>query len=79
MLFEECGADLAQLRQRRRPLCRACLDWSERRHHLAGALGQWILADILAREWARKGLDSRIVRFSARGLERFRKHYLLAD
>ncbi|HEX6911604.1 MAG TPA: helix-turn-helix transcriptional regulator, partial [Longimicrobium sp.] len=33
------GIDLAPLRARRRRLCRACLDWSERRAHLAGGLG----------------------------------------
>lgn len=76
--FRARGADIDQLRRCRRPMCRSCLDWSERRHHLAGALGQWLLDDILSRGWARKDLDSRIVRFSASGLARFRNHYLLA-
>ena len=39
---------------RRRPLCRACLDWSERRHHLAGALGAAFLARIEQLGWARR-------------------------
>lgn len=37
------GLDLSALRAKRRPLCRACLDWSERRTHLAGALGAALL------------------------------------
>ncbi|BDY05529.1 winged helix-turn-helix domain-containing protein [Ferrimonas sp. YFM] len=59
----------------RRPLCRSCLDWSERRNHLAGRLGQWVLDDLLERGWASRDLDSRILRFSDRGLAKFRHRY----
>ena len=37
--FEAVGIDTKQLSAGRRPMCRACLDWSVRRSHLAGALG----------------------------------------
>src|SRR5215510_11538366 len=37
--FAEFGIDVEALAHRRRVLCRTCLDWSVRRHHLAGALG----------------------------------------
>jgi hypothetical protein len=50
----------------RRPLCRTCLDWSERRNHLAGALGAAILEHVLARGWATRG-PGRVVAFSAAG------------
>jgi DNA-binding transcriptional ArsR family regulator len=33
------AADVSRLERRTRPLVRACLDWSERRYHLAGSLG----------------------------------------
>ncbi len=42
------GIDLATLRSSRRKLCRPCLDWSERRMHLAGALGAALLDHMLA-------------------------------
>jgi DNA-binding transcriptional ArsR family regulator len=42
------GIDVAALRGRRRPLCRSCLDWSERRFHLAGGLGAALLERLLA-------------------------------
>jgi DNA-binding transcriptional ArsR family regulator len=42
--FAAIGVDIAALRRARRPLTRACLDWSERRPHLAGALGAALLA-----------------------------------
>lgn len=59
----------------RRPVCRACLDWSVRRSHLAGALGQALLDGIYARAWARRVPDSRIVVFSAPGQAAFEKMF----
>lgn len=55
-----------------RPTCRACLDWSERRSHLAGELGSWLLEQVLHHGWATRDPDSRIVVFSARGERQFR-------
>lgn len=50
----------------RRPECRICLDWSERRNHLAGALGAAILQHLLAQGWAKRG-PGRVVAFDAAG------------
>ena len=50
--FAALGLDLAGLSKGRRPLCRACLDWSERRAHLGGALGAAILRHMLEAGWA---------------------------
>jgi DNA-binding transcriptional ArsR family regulator len=60
----------------RRPVCKACLDWSVRRSHLAGALGQVLLDGIYARAWARRVPDSRVVVFSAAGLAAFETTFL---
>ncbi len=73
--FIDIGVDLEQLSKQRRPLCKACLDWSERRSHLAGTLGQWILNDLFRRKWAKKDMDSRVILFSENGLRQFRKLY----
>jgi len=51
----------------RRPLCRHCLDWSERRHHLAGALGTALLDRFQQLGWARRVPQSRVLAFSADG------------
>jgi len=71
--FGELGIDLAALRDRRRPLCRSCLDWTERRHHLAGALGAALLTEVTARRWARRDRVSRALHFSALGEAALRK------
>jgi DNA-binding transcriptional ArsR family regulator len=56
------GLDLAELESRRRCFCRLCLDWSERRHHLAGSLGAAIASRCFALGWIERGkLDRSIV------------------
>lgn len=65
------GVDVGTLKARRRPLCRSCLDWSERRHHLAGSVGAALLDLVLARGWATREPHSRAVLFKAPGLASF--------
>jgi len=65
--FIRLGVDLDALTRSRRPLCKSCLDWSERRTHLAGGLGQWMLDDLLKRGWGQPVPNSRIVRITASG------------
>ncbi|MER8752158.1 winged helix-turn-helix domain-containing protein [Mesorhizobium sp. M1050] len=60
----------------RRPVCRACLDWSVRRSHLAGTLGAAILDKILLEKWARREKDSRAVIFSPPGKQAFERVFL---
>jgi DNA-binding transcriptional ArsR family regulator len=65
--FARNGIDLDPLERSRRALCRPCLDWSERRSHLGGALGGAIFDWIVAQGWAVREKRTRIVRFSATG------------
>ena len=55
----------------RRPLCRTCLDWSERRPHLAGRLGAALLTCSLERGWIVRIPDSRAVTITDAGSEGF--------
>ena len=65
------GIDVTLLEKSRRPLCRTCIDWSERRNHLGGSVGAAILAYALQQGWAVREGRTRIVRFSAKGEQRF--------
>ena len=65
--FAHHGIDLDALERGRRPLCRPCLDWSERRSHLGGALGGAVLDWVVAQGWAVREARSRVVRFSTAG------------
>jgi DNA-binding transcriptional ArsR family regulator len=67
------------LRASRRPLCKACLDWSERRSHLAGALGKALLDRIYDLGWARRVDGGRTVAFTAPGLAAFERTFGLRD
>jgi hypothetical protein len=57
----------------RRPVCKACLDWSERRHHLAGTLGAALMTRFTELKWAARDATpgSRVVNFSRNGEKRF--------
>src|SRR5207237_346581 len=69
------GIDVEALVSRRRPLCRACLDWSVRRHHLAGALGAALLDRCFELGWARRAKGSRVVNFSPSGEQALRERF----
>jgi hypothetical protein len=57
--FQALGVDVDAARALRRNLVTACLDWSERRPHLGGALGAGLLKTALKRRWVTQELDSR--------------------
>jgi hypothetical protein len=58
---------LAPVAAGRRPLARGCLDWTERREHLAGAGGAAICAHLLARGWVTRVGSGRAVRVTPAG------------
>lgn len=66
-ILGEIGLDAAALDGKRRALCRTCLDWSERRHHLAGVVGDALLVRFEELGWARRAGDSRVMAFSPAG------------
>lgn len=72
LLAAGIGVDLAALASTRRPLCRTCLDWSERRHHLAGALGSALMARYQQLGWASREKDTRVMAFTIAGEQALR-------
>jgi len=74
---EEFGLETRILAQGRRTLCRACLDWSARRHHLAGAVGAALLDRCFERGWARRAKGSRVVNFTPAGEKSLREQFRL--
>lgn len=73
MELRALGVDVAALHGARRPLSRPCLDWSERRDHLAGALGSALLTALLDRAWLARSDGTRAVRLTLRGREGLRR------
>ncbi len=65
--FGELGVELAALRAKRRSFARSCLDWSERRPHLAGALGAGLAERLLELGWIRRAPVGRAVTLTPAG------------
>jgi DNA-binding transcriptional ArsR family regulator len=69
--FTGFGVDVEALRASRRVFCKPCLDWSERRPHLAGSLGAGLARRLFALHWIERQRDSRaltVTRAGERGL-----------
>ena len=69
------GVDIEPLRAGRRRFAYACLDWSERRPHLGGALGAALLALALRRKWVAQELDSRALHVTRSGRREFHSRF----
>ena len=65
--FGRFGIDVGRLEHRTRPLLRPCLDWSERRYHLAGSLGAALTSAFAERRWIATREASRIVTVTKAG------------
>ncbi len=75
--FEELGIDIAATQALRRRFAYECLDWSERRPHIGGALGAAILKIALKRKWVEQDLDSRALEITRLGLSEFLRRFEL--
>jgi DNA-binding transcriptional ArsR family regulator len=65
--LQALGVDLEPIRRQRRRFAYRCLDWSERRPHLGGALGAAVLALALRKQWLLRELDSRALLLTRTG------------
>jgi DNA-binding transcriptional ArsR family regulator len=70
--FEDLGVDVSALRSPR-GVARQCLDWTERRHHLAGPLGVKLLERMTALGWLAMEREGRAVRLTADGRHALRE------
>ncbi|WP_129543941.1 helix-turn-helix transcriptional regulator [Serratia sp. 1D1416] len=73
----QLGVDCSPAPSRRRFAC-GCLDWSERKAHLGGALGAALLAAFIKRGWLLRRLDSRELSLTAGGKKALAAHFDLA-
>lgn len=67
----DLGIDITPLIQKKRPVCKSCLDWRSRRSHLAGSLGTAMLDRFFELQWATRQDKSRVVNFSKVGEQKF--------
>jgi DNA-binding transcriptional ArsR family regulator len=70
--FANLGIDVDALRRSRRAFARQCLDWTERRPHIAGALGAALCSRIIALGWIARRRDTRALRITHHGARELR-------
>ena len=71
--FSTLGVDLREFDTERRALVRTCIDWTERREHLGGALGAGVATALLERDWIRRRRGSRALIVTERGRRELRR------
>jgi DNA-binding transcriptional ArsR family regulator len=74
-LFSSLGIETADLHRLRRRFAFGCIDWSERRPHLGGALGSAFLQTAMKRKWATRELDSRALEITSYGKREMLKRF----
>lgn len=72
-LLVDLNIDVEQVRKQRRSFARKCLDWSERRNHLGGALGAALADCFFKRRWIQRQSGSRAVTVTAMGKRNFKR------
>ncbi|HEY2857581.1 MAG TPA: helix-turn-helix transcriptional regulator [Terracidiphilus sp.] len=75
--LEALGIDIEATRALRRRFASACLDWSERRPHIGGALGAALLKAALKKKWVTQDLDSRALAITAFGRRELKNRFTL--
>lgn len=78
VFLENFGIDIATTAHTKRVFCRPCLDWSERRYHLAGSAGAALLNRTLELKWLKRQDNSRALTITRAGQEGFRKAFGIA-
>ena len=73
--FSNLDINIDNLEQERRFLIRPCLDWSERRRHMAGSLAASLLDKMLSADWLRKTKNSRAVIVTGKGLKKLYEYF----
>jgi DNA-binding transcriptional ArsR family regulator len=75
--FAAFDIDADELKQQRRSFLRPCLDWSERRHHMAGSLAAAFLNKMIERDWFRTTKNSRALIVTGKGQKKLYEYFKL--
>lgn len=75
IFFKNLGVDLLALSKKRRSFSHACLDWSERTHHIGGALGNGLFERYMELKWIESKANSREITITPLGKEGFKNYF----
>lgn len=75
IFFENINIDIDGLKLKRRAFAKTCLDWSERKYHLSGALGKILLDKMIDEDWVRRKNNSRAVVITHKGEKELKEKF----
>lgn len=75
--FELLGIDVSDLERAQRVLVRPCLDWTQRKHHLGGAIGAALLSHMIRDRWLTRRIDRRVLRLTRTGRDEMERHFAI--
>jgi DNA-binding transcriptional ArsR family regulator len=73
--FSDFGIDLPEAQKQKRIFLKPCLDWSERRNHIAGSIGALLLNKMISEDWLRRNKNSRAVTITGKGEKELLKFF----
>jgi len=73
--FSDFGVNIGDAKKQKRIFLKPCLDWSERRYHIAGSVGTLLLNKMLEQDWIRRTKDSRVIIITAKGEKEMLKSF----
>lgn len=79
MALSELGVDIEEAQTSRRKFAYGCLDWSERRPHIGGALGAALLSYMLRKRWLTRERDGRALAVTKLGERELRRQFALSS
>jgi DNA-binding transcriptional ArsR family regulator len=73
--FLDFGINLEDAQKQKRIFLKPCLDWSERRNHIAGSIGALLLDKMISEDWLRRNKNSRAVTITGKGEKELLKFF----
>jgi len=73
--FSDFGINLEEAQKQKRIFLKPCLDWSERRNHIAGSIGTLLFNKMLKEDWLRKTENSRAITVTGKGEKELLKYF----
>ncbi|TDO77541.1 DNA-binding transcriptional ArsR family regulator [Flavobacterium chryseum] len=73
--FSNFGIDIEEAQKQKRIFLKPCLDWSERRNHIAGSIGALLLNKMIKEDWLRKNTNSRAITITGKGEKELLKYF----
>jgi hypothetical protein len=73
--FSDFGINIEEAQKQKRIFLKPCLDWSERRNHLAGSISALLLNKMIDEDWLRKTKNSRAIIITGKGEKELLKYF----